>query len=227
MEKNGEGFIAKVSLEGKIVNLRWVTGLDAPKGMALIKDKLYVTDIDRLVEIDVAKGKVIARYPFPGAKFLNDVVADAAGDLYVSDMAETNSVIYRWSKGEVEVWAKGPEINMPNGLYIEGDQLVVGNSGDGTLKVINLHTKQIRTIAHIGMAIDGLRGDGEGNYIISDWRGKTSLVTGKGEVRGLLDTTAAQVNAADLEYIKGKRLLLIPTFFDNRVVAYRLQPLKR
>ena len=39
----------------------WATGLDAPKGMALANGQLYVADIDRLVEIDPATGKIVAQ----------------------------------------------------------------------------------------------------------------------------------------------------------------------
>ena len=61
-----------------------------------------------------------------------------------------------------------------------------------------------------------------GGFIISDWKGKTELI-GKGKAPVVLvDTTAEKVNAADLEYIPERRLLIIPTFFDNRVVAYTI-----
>jgi len=65
--------------------------------------------------------------------------------------------------------------------------------------------------------------NGQGNYFISDWKGKTSLVTASGQVIVLIDTTSSKINSADLEYIKAKRLLLIPTFFDNRVMAYKVK----
>lgn len=222
-ERNGQGFISKVSLDGKIVVLKWVTGLNAPKGSAIYQDKLYVSDIDHVVEIDLETGKILARYPAPGAQFLNDVAADASGNIYVTDMSAANSVIYRLSNGRMTVWMKGPEIKMPNGLYMEAKQLLVGNFGDKSLKAITVADKGIHTIAKVGSGIDGLRGDGKGNYFISDWQGKTSLVTAFGQIIVLIDTTASNINAADLEYIKGKKLLLIPTFFDNRVVAYTVE----
>ena len=222
-EKNGQGFISQVSLDGKIEVLQWVTGLNAPKGMALFKDKLYVADIDHVVEIDVERGKIAARHPAQGAKFLNDVAVDASGNIYVSDMSPLNSVIYQLSNGVMTVWVKGPEINMPNGLYMEEKQLVVGNSGDRFLKAVSLSDKSIRTLAKVGSIIDGLRGDGKGNYFVSDWQGKTSLVTASGQISVLIDTAAALINAADLEYIPSKGLLLIPTFSDNRVVAYTVK----
>ncbi len=56
--KDGLGFISKVGLDGKIENLKWVTGLDAPKGMGLYKNKLYVADVSRIVVIDIAAGKI-------------------------------------------------------------------------------------------------------------------------------------------------------------------------
>ncbi len=219
-EKNGQGFISKVSLDGKITVLQWVTGLNAPKGSALYKDKLYVSDIDHLVEIDLNTGTILANHPAPGAQFLNDVAADPEGNVYVSDMSPENSAIYQLRQGRMTVWMKGPEISRPNGLSIEGTRLLVGNSGDGTLKAISLADKKISTIVQVGSGIDGLRPDGKGNYFISDWQGKTSLVTASGTIIVLVDTTASKINAADLEYIPGTRFLLIPTFFNNRVMAY-------
>ena len=79
-DKDGNGFISKVSLaDGKIIALEWAKGLDAPKGLALAGGKLYTSDIDQLVEIDPASGKILAKYDAPGATFLNDVAADAQG----------------------------------------------------------------------------------------------------------------------------------------------------
>jgi sugar lactone lactonase YvrE len=222
-EKNGQGFISKVSLDGKIKVLKWVKGLNAPKGMALFKDRLYVADIDRVVEIDVERGKVTARHPAPGAQFLNDVAVDASGNVYVSDMSSANSVIYQLSNGSMTVWVKGPEINMPNGLYMEEKRLLVGNFADRSLKAVTRADKSVHTLVKVGSPIDGLRGDGKGNYFISDWQGKTSLVTASGHIIVVIDTTASHINAADLEYIPSKGLLLIPTFSDNRIVAYTVE----
>ena len=122
---------------------------------------------------------------------------------------------------------KGRDISSPNGLCMEEKRLVVGNSGDGSLKAINLADKKITTLTKVGSGIDGLRSDGKGNYFISDWKGKTSLVTASGQVIVLIDTTSSKINSADLEYIKAKKLLLIPTFFDNRVMAYKVKNVEK
>src|ERR671923_3095914 len=53
--KDKQGFISKVSpLNGSVIELNWVIGLDAPKGMAITNNTdntlLYVSDITDLVE---------------------------------------------------------------------------------------------------------------------------------------------------------------------------------
>ena len=72
-QKDQNGFISKVSpSNGSIIELNWVTGLNAPKGIAISNDgsKLYVSDITDLVEIDIASGKIIKRFNVPGSSFL-------------------------------------------------------------------------------------------------------------------------------------------------------------
>src|SRR5829696_5318088 len=92
-QKDQKGFISKISLSnGSITELNWITGLDAPKGMAIYNNsKLYVSDITDLVEIEIANGKITNRYNAPGSKFLNDVAVDNQGNIYVSD-TDTNSI---------------------------------------------------------------------------------------------------------------------------------------
>ncbi len=222
-EKDKAGFISRVSLTGEVEKLEWVTGLNAPKGMGVYENTLYVTDIDRLVAIDVDSAQVVKEYVVPEAGFLNDVAVDAAGRVYFSDMSAKNSVIYRLAEGKVEPWVRGDEINRPNGLYAEQDRLIVGNSGDGRLKAVDFASRTVAVVAEIGGGIDGVEADGEGGYLISDWSGATSRVSASGEVTKLLDTTAQKINSADIEYIPESRLLLIPTFYDHRVMAYHLQ----
>lgn len=222
-EKNGQGFISKLSLEGEVINLKWAVGLDAPKGMAIVGDSLFVTDIDKLVEIALPTGKIIKNYPASDAGFLNDVAADSAGNLYVSDSSSTHSAIYILTSGELAVWIESPEIKEPNGLLMENARLLIGNSGNGCIKAINPENKTIEMIAEVGSKIDGLQTYNNGNYIVSDWKGTTSIVSAEGEVVVLLDTTEEKIHSADLCYVPEKNLIVVPTFFDNRVMAYRLK----
>jgi hypothetical protein len=221
-DKDGVGFISRLSIEGEIRKLKWVTGLNAPKGMAVVGNRLYVSDIDELAVIDIKNDKVIERHPAEGALFLNDVAADARGNVYVSDSSSRNSAIYRFSDGRLELWLKHRDIQSPNGLYVDGDRLIVGNSGDATLKSVDLATREVTTAANVGSAVDGLKMDSRGDFIVSDWEGRTALIEPDGGIYILMDTRSEGINAADLELVGEYDMIIIPTFSDNRVIATKL-----
>ncbi len=219
-DKDGNGFITKLGLDGKIVRLKWVEGLDAPKGMGIFKGSLYVTDIDNIVQIDIKSGKIIKRYKAAGAQFLNDIAIDDNGVVYITD-TNTNR-IYRLMDGKVSVWRDSEKLVNPNGLAMKDGKLIVGINN--AILSIDLKNKSVSVEIegkYTG-GTDGLKPVGKDKYIISDWAGKVRLVGKNTETVILSDTTGQKINAADLEYIPGKNMILIPTFFDNRVVAYKL-----
>ena len=221
-DKNGKGFISKVDLNGKIVALKWATGLNAPKGLAVYGGNLFVADIDELVQIDLASGNIVKRYPAEDAIFLNDVAAGPDGTIYVGDSSEEHSAIYRLSCCELNIWLTAPEIERPNGLHMMGDRLMAGHARSGKLLSIDHATGKTKLVAQTDSGIDGLQPDGKGNWFTSNWQGRVTLLTAEGATLVLLDTTG-KANAADFEYLADKKLLVIPTFFDNRLIAYAVE----
>ncbi|HLL93421.1 MAG TPA: SMP-30/gluconolactonase/LRE family protein [Spirosoma sp.] len=219
---DGNGFISRVSLDGKIENLRWTSGLNAPKGMGLYKNRLYVTDIYRLVAINTETGQAEKTWDAVDQKsaFLNDVTVAKDGTVYVSD--NRTDKIYRLKDDKWEVWMQGEQLNKPNGLLAVGkNQLMVGCTKTGALRSVDVNTKTMMTIAD-GMAVtDGIVPEGKGNYFVSDWNGQVFHVNANGTKVQLIDTRADKVNAADIEYAPKKKLLIVPTFLKNKLVAYR------
>lgn len=230
-EKNGQGYIAKLNPEGGLVEKKWVSDLNAPKGMALIDNTLYVTDIDRLVTIDVDTGKVSATYPVADAKFLNDAVATPDGRLFVSDMF--TDTIHTLSGEKLEIFVQDEELTGPNGLLVEGDKLVVAPWGKikqgfetetpGHLKTVDLSSKKISTLGDgtpVGH-LDGVEPDGSGAYLVTDWMaGGLYRIKPSGEAELLLDLNQG---SADLGIIPEKKLAIVPMMNDGSVVAYRVQ----
>src|SRR4030095_5303911 len=78
-EKDGNGRISKLGLDGSVVSADWVTGLNAPKGQRSFGGTLWVADIDEVLGIDLASAKITSRIKIDGAKFLNDVAAGPDG----------------------------------------------------------------------------------------------------------------------------------------------------
>ena len=115
------------------------------------------------------------------------------------------------------------DIVAPEALELHDDELLVGNTGDGKLKAVNLTDKSIRTVTSLGVGVvDGIRVDNRGNYLVSHWEGQTYVISLSGDVIEIIHTLYDGVNSADFEYIRERNLLIIPTFADNRVMAYRV-----
>lgn len=228
-EKDGQGFISRVSpTNGTIVELNWVSGLNAPKGMAVSDDssKLYVSDITDLVEIDITNGQITNRYTIPGSTFLNDVASDKQGNIYVSDTGSNSTYKLENNTSAPRIWLQTPELNSPNGLYVDNstNKLVIASLG-GSLSLVDLDNK---TIGNLGTqvpmgSLDGIVGDtGENLYYVTDWAaGKVYAVNSDGtDYRTLIDLQ--KQGTADLEFITSERMVIIPMMQDNKLVAYRI-----
>ncbi len=217
-EKNSNGFISKLSLDGEVIDLEWVTGLHAPKGMGILNGSLFVTDIDELVEIDIENSTIKNRYAVEGSAFLNDItIADDV--VYFSE--SQNGKIYRFVNDSIEVFLD-TDVEGSNGLFFDGDQLLALTNGDQIFKAIDLDNRNIDSISSFDGHGDGVVAVNDTSYLLSDWEGQVFYYALDGEMQNLLNTKDQNINAADIEFIKDENLLLVPTFFDNRVVAYQL-----
>src|SRR5207302_2493646 len=116
-EKDGKGSVGEVGLDGKIIKVDWVTGLNAPKGMGLFQNNLYVADLDAVAIIDVKTGTLTKRIPVLGATFLNDITIDINGVVFVSDTRTKK--VHRIENGMVSTWLDN--LQAPNGLLARGE----------------------------------------------------------------------------------------------------------
>ena len=214
-DKDGEGFISIMNPDGTVKVLNWVSGLNAPKGLAILNDKLYVTDIDQLVEINIADSSIVNRYPVEGAAFLNDAATDGE-NVYFSD-SQTGKIHFL-KDGSVNTLTEGREginglaFNEKGQLFLlDAQGLVLYNMDDSGAVVIN----------DVVTGGDGLVIIDDSTYIASRWQGEIYLIK-NGEEHLLLDTKSEASNTADIDYIAEENLVLVPTFLKNRVVGYEL-----
>lgn len=217
--KDGNGFISKVSLDGKITDVKWITGLDAPKGLGIVNGKLYAADIDRVHEIDIASGKVLNSFVAEGAKFLNDITTGTDGKVYVSDSGAGEVLVLE--NGVFSKWLIGQ--SSPNGLFADGDKVIVALWDAKTLNIAELGTMQVTMKTDSIENPDGIVAFGSGGYLVSSWNGMVHYIDKDWKNTIVLDTRADSIGAADIEYIPAKNLLLIPTFYKNSVMAYEVK----
>jgi sugar lactone lactonase YvrE len=214
-------FISKVTPDGRVETLKWVSGLSNPTGLAVRGGSLYAVERAGLVEIDIASASVSRRIPIPGGAFLNDVAIAPSGEVYVSDSRKGS--LFRIGGGQVEEWLTGPQVAAANGILVHQGKLIVGTNSDGCLKAVDLATKEVRIIANLGAGIiDGIAADSDGSLLVSHNEGRLLRIAPDGRVTTELDTTAIRRNLADFAYDPDRRLLVAPTFTGGRVAAYRL-----
>jgi sugar lactone lactonase YvrE len=230
MQKEGNGFISRLTAIGKMLERQWVKGLNSPTGLALHDRTLYAADVDKLIEINAASGEILKRCDAKGAVFLNDVVVDDEGTVYVSDTPM--NTIWRLKEGSFEPWLANDALNGPNGLLIQGNTLIVASLGKvqsqgqkkelGTLLAVSLDDQKMSKVGKgelIGN-LDGLQAIQPGVYLVTDWaQGALYRVDAKRKVDELIDLNQG---SADLSYLPSKKMLLIPMMLDNSLVAYRL-----
>ena len=226
LDKDGNGYISRLSPDGRVVSAKWVTGLNGPKGLRSVGNTLWVADIDEVVGIDIGSGKITSRVKVDGATFLNDLATAPDGTIYTSDSSRLR--IYAVKDGKSSVFVEGADVvEQPNGLLVDGSRLILGSigaapkPGAGHLFAFDLKTKLRTSLTNEAVGgIDGIELDGSGGVLVTDVLGQRLLHVAKaGQVRVLAKFSAG---GADFGYIGAKRIAIVPFLFENRVAAYDL-----
>ena len=228
-----DGYLSKLSADGRLTTAKWVTGLRSPKGIHRRGEDLLVADVGQLVVIDVAAARIRETIDLDvlGAGLPNDVtVDDRTGDAYVSDTGR--NAIYRVPAGGApEIWLESEVLDSPNGLFFDGDRLVVAGFGKdpdgagpaprdrGRILVVDLATKAVAPLGDMAPLgnLDGIE-QLDSDWIVTDNTGHVWRVTSAGSA-----TSVGQVaHAADLGLRHADRVAAVPTLSDNTVELFTI-----
>lgn len=216
--KDGKGSISRLGRDGKMLEAAWVEGLHAPKGIALHDGHLYVSDIDALVEIDIASAAIVNRHAVADAQFLNDVAITRDGEVLVSDSSAGRIHVLR--DGQITPWLDDPLLARVNGLLPQADRLIAATM-EGRLLAIDWTSKAITPLAKgLGKA-DGIGALAEGGFVVSDWPGRLFHVDTNGRKSILLDVRKQSHTINDL-LLDGDALYL-PNWEPGTISAYRIK----
>ena len=214
--KDGKGSIGKIGMDGKIITVDWVPGLNAPKGMGLYKGKLYVADLTNIVVIDTKKGVIEKTIPVEGSEGLNDVSVGNDGVVWVSD--SKNKKIYKVENGKSSIFLEN--LKGPNGVLMRGKDFYILDAG-GAYRV---NADKTLTMISDGMegGTDGIENVSGNDFLVSCWQGAIWYVHADGTKELLLDTKAEKKNTADIGFDPRTKMVYVPTFWKNSVVAYKV-----
>lgn len=230
-QEPGDGGIATIDLEGNIIDKNFTTGLNNPKGIAILNDRIYVSDATELIAISRETGKVLERYSIGDEQFLNDVAVDQNGNVYVSDMR--SSSIYRVdAQNNYNKWHSSLDLESPNGLLAVGNDLYIagwGSAGSensegntqGRFLKVDISTKKIEKITTLPQGnLDGIQVFDDNHFLVSDWRKGTIMKISKsGDVTFFMKS---EPSLGDLLYLRDKKILALPLNRQNTVELYNV-----
>ena len=216
--KDGKGSISRLRRDGTMLEAAWIDGLHGPKGIAVRDGRLYVSDIDTLVEIDIASAAIVKRHAVMDAQFLNDVAIAGDGSVLVSDSSAGRIHVLR--DGQVSPWRDDPLLARVNGLLPQADRQIAAPM-EGRLLAIDWKTRAIAPLAKgLGKA-DGIGALAEGGFVVSDWPGRLFHVDAQGRKSILLDLRKQEHTINDL--LLGGDALYLPNWEPGTITAYRIK----
>lgn len=213
---DGKGGVGKLSFDGKKYDGNWITGLNAPKGMGIFGNRLFVADINDVVIIDIKKGAVEKKIRIDSAKALNDITVNDKGIVFISDSRAGN--IWKLENDIATLYLENQK--GVNGLKAVGSDLYI-SAGKNFVKADA--GKQITPVAELPQGGDGVEPVGNGDFIVTAWAGYIFYVHKDGKVETLLETHPQKKNTADIGYDPLKKIVYVPTFNGKTVAAYQLK----
>jgi len=228
------GFISRVNPETMQIDLKWIDAakpdilLNAPKGLGILGDNLYVADLTVVRKFNRKTGKPAGEIKIPGSTYLNDIASDGKS-VYVTDSGlkggakgfepTGTDAVWRITNDKPEKIASGSDLNRPNGVEIaEGKVWVVSFGSNELYQIANGKKTSVAKLPK--GSLDGLVHLSDGSFLVSSWDGK-AVYRGKGDS---FQTIVDNVDSpADIGYDTKRHRLLIPHFMENVVTVHDVQ----
>jgi sugar lactone lactonase YvrE len=235
---DNNGYITEISGDGKVTKAKLVEGgagktkLDAPKGLALAGNVLYVSDITVVRKFDAKTGAPKGEIPIKDSTFLNDLALAPDGRLFVSDSGikpgangafdptGTDAVYVIDKAGKVKPLAKSKDLGGPNGLLWTEKGVLAGTFNSDELYRLNAEGAKEEVTKIPTGGLDGIVAAGD-SLLVTSWKGSTIY---RGKLGGKFEPVIQGVKGpADIGFDTKRSRVLVPRFVDNAVEAYDLK----
>ena len=239
--KDGNGFISRLTRDGKVDSLKFIAGgrggavLNAPKGMAINGDTLWVADIDAARAFDKRSGKPILTVTLTGrARFLNDAVVGPDGAIYMTDTGVADDgkggmahpgpdQVFRIENRKATVALTFADKPGPNGITWDsaGSRFVIVPFGAKSIFQWAPGDSSARVIAEGPGMMDGVEPLGDGRLLITSWADSSLFVLDAGKITKLL---GGLPGPADIGFDRERGRIAVPSLTDNRLEFVDLGP---
>ena len=231
--KDGDGFISKLDINGNIKELHFIDGLNAPKGMGIVGNTLFVADIDTLRGFDLSTKKEVFNVVFEGVNFLNDITVKDSNTLFIG--ASDTSAIYEVNISN-KSYKKLMDFTVANGLFYEDGILYTAQLGsttqnmfDGKGKLYKIDLKDNNKLTQLGNfegVLDGVNKVGNKVYV-SDWGNakKTGIIRVydlETKKESVLETELF-MGAADFWIDEKSKKIFMPQMIGGKVTIFDLK----
>ena len=231
--KDGDGFISKLDINGNIKELHFIDGLNAPKGMGIVGNTLFVADIDTLRGFDLSTKKEVFNVVFEGVNFLNDITVKDSNTLFIG--ASDTSAIYEVNISN-KSYKKLMDFTVANGLFYEDGILYTAQLGsttqnmfDGKGKLYKIDLKDNNKLTQLGTfegVLDGVHKVGNKVYV-SDWGNakKTGIIRVydlKTKKESVLEAELF-MGAADFWIDEKSKKIFMPQMIGGKVTIFDLK----
>jgi len=232
------GFISKISPDGKVLDLKWIDGarsdtrLHGPKGAAISGNILYVADHDEVHLFELPSGRQKTSVKIPGSTFLNGITPGGGGSVYTTDMGATSDsnrnfvssgtdAVYQvFPDGQYKVVMKDKDMGWPNGIVVSGKHLIVVTFQSNEVYRVLKNGQRYFLPAPPTGSLDGLVAMDDGSLIMSSWAGSAIYRLDKnGSYSTVVDSLESP---SDIGYDNKRNRLLVPLFMEDKVVILPL-----
>jgi hypothetical protein len=238
--KDGNGYIVEVKANDLSIskvfaeNGRAGVILDAPKGMTINGDTLWICDIDKMRAINRRTGLYLGALDLApyGALLLNDVTMGGDGAMYITDtgilMTEKGVIykgadkIFRVAGGKVSVIASGAGLMRPNGITWDNkaNRLVVVTFDPFHSQMYSIAPNGERRLLGKGNGkFDGVEPLGGGKFMVASWNDSSVRLLGSGENRRIANNL---MSPADIGYDTRRNRVAIPIGPLNQMQLWQL-----